>query len=152
MAIFGERQQFKDEALKDLSDALGMETLIHRIEVFDNSHISGSFAVSAGVVYDDGEPNKNLYRRYKLHQGNDDVASMKEVLYRRYFRLLREEKPMPDLVLVDGGKPQLNAALEVLSDLELVWVCSLVKDDRHRTHALMREDGSMISINKTSSL
>lgn len=152
-SILRERQQFKDEALSDLSDALGMSSIIHRIEVFDNSHISGAFAVSACVVYDDGEPNKNQYRRYKLHQGNDDVASMKEVLYRRYFRLMRESKPMPDLILVDGGKPQLNAALEVLSDLELdLRVCSLVKDDRHRTHALMREDGTLITINKTSPL
>ncbi|QIK69883.1 excinuclease ABC subunit C [Erysipelothrix sp. HDW6C] len=147
------RQQFKDEALVRLSSVLGFTETIHRIEVFDNSHISGTFAVSACVVFDDGEPNKSQYRRYRLNQGNDDVASMKEVLYRRYFRILKEGGIFPDLILVDGGKPQLNAALEIMDMLDLdITVAGLVKDDRHRTHALLRSDGKEIDIDKSSSL
>lgn len=151
--LLKDRQQFKDEALVALQDALSTSRAIHRIEVFDNSHISGSFAVSACVVFDDGEPNKNQYRRYRLHQGNDDVASMQEVLYRRYFRLMREGGPFPDLILVDGGKQQLNAAKGILADLDLdIAVASLVKDDHHRTHALLRSDGVQVDVDKRSSL
>ena len=151
--LLKDRQQFKDDALKELQIALETKREIHRIEVFDNSHISGSFAVSACVVFDDGEPNKSQYRRYRLHQGNDDVGSMQEVLYRRYFRLLREEGPFPDLILVDGGKQQLNAAKSILADLDFdVAVAALVKDDRHRTHALLKTDGEQVRVDKRSSL
>ncbi|WP_159638242.1 excinuclease ABC subunit UvrC [Erysipelothrix anatis] len=147
------RQNFKEEALLHLSQLLSFSETIHRIEVFDNSHISGTFAVSACVVFDDGEPNKSLYRRYRLHQGNDDVASMKEVLYRRYFRILKEDGIFPDLILVDGGKPQVNAALEIMEMLDLnITVAGLVKDDRHRTHALLNASGEILNVDKTSSL
>ncbi|CAM4227714.1 excinuclease ABC subunit UvrC [Erysipelothrix aquatica] len=147
------RQNFKEEALLHLSQLLSFSETIHRIEVFDNSHISGTFAVSACVVFDDGEPNKSLYRRYRLHQGNDDVASMKEVLYRRYFRILKEDGVFPDLILVDGGKPQVNAALEIMEMLDLsITVAGLVKDDRHRTHALLNASGEILNVDKTSSL
>ncbi|NLL75349.1 MAG: excinuclease ABC subunit C [Erysipelothrix sp.] len=152
-SLLRERQVFKDEALKDLSTILGFDGMIHRIEVFDNSHISGNFAVSACVVYDDGEPNKSLYRRYRLHQGNDDVASMTEVLYRRYYRMIKEDGIFPDLILVDGGKGQLGAAIEILRDFDLqIPVCGLVKDDRHRTHALLLESGEQIDVDKHSPL
>ena len=152
-SLLRERQVFKDEALKDLSTILGFDGMIHRIEVFDNSHISGNFAVSACVVYDDGEPNKSLYRRYRLHQGNDDVASMTEVLYRRYYRMIKEDGIFPDLILVDGGKGQLGAAMEILRDFDLqIPVCGLVKDDRHRTHALLLESGEQIDVDKHSPL
>lgn len=147
------RQNFKEEALLHLSQLLSFSETIHRIEVFDNSHISGTFAVSACVVFDDGEPNKSIYRRYRLHQGNDDVASMKEVLYRRYFRILKEDGVFPDLILVDGGKPQVNAALEIMEMLDLnITVAGLVKDDRHRTHALLNASGEILNVDKTSSL
>lgn len=152
-SLLRDRQVFKDEALNELSSILGFKGMIHRIEVFDNSHISGNFAVSACVVYDDGEPNKNLYRRYRLHQGNDDVGSMKEVLYRRYLRIIKENGVFPDLILVDGGKGQVNAAKEIIRDFDLsIPICGLVKDDRHRTHALLLEDGTQVDVDKHSSL
>lgn len=152
-SLLRERQVFKDDALSELASILNFKGPIHRIEVFDNSHISGNFAVSACVVYDDGEPNKNLYRRYRLHQGNDDVASMKEVLYRRYLRMIKENTAMPDLILVDGGKGQLGAAMQILRDFDLdIPVCGLVKDDRHRTHALLLESGEQVDVDKRSAL
>ena len=121
--------------------------MIHRIEIFDNSHISGNFAVSACVVFDDGKPNKDEYRRFRLSTGGDDVASMEEVIYRRYFRLMREKKRMPDLSIVDGGKTQLNAARDVIADLELsIPVVSLVKDDYHRTRGLLIDEEVPISV------
>lgn len=151
--ILKDRQSFKDNALESLKEELGINIPLHRIEVFDNSHISGDYAVSACVVFDDGEPNKSLYRRYKLHQGNDDVASMEEVLYRRYFRILKENTQFPDLILVDGGKGQVNAALRVLEALDLnIPVAGLVKDERHRTYALLLSNGDIKNIDKRSSV
>src|SRR5690554_1536331 len=119
----------------------------HRIEIFDNAHISGAFAVSACVVFDDGMPNKDMYRRYRLSTGADDVASMQEVLYRRYFRLLKEDKVFPDLIVVDGGITQLNAAKGVIRDLELaIPVIGLVKDAFHRTRGILLEDENEIGL------
>ena len=132
--------------LKQLSSLLELD-VIHRIEIFDNSHISGNFAVSACVVFDDGKPNKDEYRRFRLSTGGDDVASMDEVIYRRYFRLMKEKKRMPDLIIVDGGKTQLNAARDVIADLELsIPVVSLVKDDYHRTRGLLIDEEVPISV------
>lgn len=132
--------------LKQLASRLELD-VIHRIEIFDNSHISGNFAVSACVVFDDGKPNKDEYRRFRLSTGGDDVASMEEVIYRRYFRLMREKKRMPDLIIVDGGKTQLNAARDVIADLELsIPVVSLVKDDYHRTRGLLIDEEVPISV------
>ena len=133
------------EGLTQLETELNIKPL-SRIEVFDNSHISGKFAVSACVVFDDGKPNKDLYRRYRLSTGADDLASMKEVIYRRYFRLMREGRKYPDLVIVDGGIHQLNAAQDILRDLEInIPVVSLVKDENHRTRGLLlNEDESWL--------
>lgn len=152
-SLLRDRQAFKDEALKELQEELHHEEPISRIEIFDNSHLAGSFAVSCCVVYDDGEPNKKLYRKYRLSSGNDDVASMKEVIYRRYFRLLSEGGRMPDLILVDGGKGQVNAAYQTVRSLGLdISVAGLVKDDRHRTHALLTSDLEELDIKQDSSL
>ena len=152
-SILRKRQSFKEQALADLQTALSIDSMIERIEIFDISHISGSYTVASCVVYDQGEPNKNEYRRYRLNVENDDVKSMKEVLYRRYFRLLMEQKTMPDLVVVDGGLPQLNAALEVFSELRLnLNLISLVKDDRHRTEAILNSQGDRIEIKANSDL
>lgn len=134
------------KGLEQLASILNISAL-HRIEIFDNAHISGAFAVSACVVFDDGIPNKDLYRRYRLSTGADDVASMQEVLYRRYFRLLKEDKPFPDLIVVDGGITQLNAAKGVIKDLELsLPVIGLVKDEFHRTRGILLEDGNEIQL------
>ena len=88
---------------------------IHRIEIFDNSHISGAYNVSGMVVYKDGEPSKKDYRTFKLGEYVSDLDSMKEVVYRRYFRLLKEGAKFPDLLIVDGGYQQIEAAKEIIN-------------------------------------
>ena len=151
--LLRKRQSFKDDALKDLEKVMNFKFPIERIEIFDNSHIAGNFTVSSCVVYDNGEPNKNEYRRYRLEDGSDDLASMKEVLYRRYLRLLKESKTMPDLILIDGGHTQLNVAKEILSSLNLnIRLASLVKDHRHRTKALLTDDGQEIKVDIDTAL
>ncbi len=126
-------------AMQELSDVLGLPG-IHRIEAFDNSNTQGADPVAAMVVFVDGKPARKEYRKYRIRtvSGPDDYASMREVIRRRYIRVLRDKLPLPDLVLVDGGKGQIAAALDVLENelsLELP-VCGLAKDDRHRTNAL----------------
>ncbi len=140
------------KGLSHLEKLLNIEN-IHRIEIFDNAHISGQFAVSACVVFDDGIPNKDLYRRYKLSTGADDVASMKEVVYRRYFRLMQEGKPYPDLIVIDGGKTQFNAAKMTLDDLMLdIPVIALVKDAYHRTKGIYLGDDHQIDLSVEDAL
>ncbi|GEO25868.1 UvrABC system protein C [Alicyclobacillus acidoterrestris] len=115
-----------------------------RIESFDNSNIQGADAVAAMVVFVDGKPAKSEYRKFKIKtvDGPDDYASMREVIRRRYSRLLREGRPLPDLIVIDGGRGQLNAALDVLeNELGLeIPVCGLAKDNRHKTSQLLFMD------------
>ena len=126
---------------------------IHTVEMFDNSHISGSYNVSGLVVFQDGKPDKNKYRHYKLETYRSDIDSMKEVIYRRYFRLLKEGKAMPDLLLVDGGAQQITAAKEIRDALDLdLRIAGLVKDDKHSTRALMNENLEEIPLKRESSL
>lgn len=127
-------------ASQELADALGLPE-IHRIEAFDHSHISGQEMVSAMVVYEDGVPNKNLYRKYKTKtvEHADERAETMEVIRRRYSRLLKEHGDMPDLILMDGGEIQLNAAKEVIED-ELgldIPVAAMVKNNYHKTADLL---------------
>lgn len=132
----------KDQELKDANDKLSklFDKEIHTVEMFDNSHIQGTFNVSGLVVFKDGLPDKNEYRHYKLDGYRSDMDSMKEVIYRRYFRLLKEHKPMPDLLIVDGGALQIMAAKEILNLLQVdVTLAGLVKDDHHNTRALMND-------------
>lgn len=141
----------KEEAMIQLSTLLKKE--IHTIEIYDNSHISGKFNVSGMVVFEDGLPNKKEYRLYKLQGYRSDLDSMKEVIYRRYLRLLKEKKKQNDLLLVDGGYLQIQAAKEILDALEIdITLAGLVKDDKHRTSNLMDEDGNIIDIKKDSPL
>ncbi|MEK4322030.1 excinuclease ABC subunit UvrC [Bacillus sp. FSL K6-3221] len=130
-------------AVKQLGDALNIY-MPYRIEAFDNSNIQGADPVSAMVVFQDGKPYKKEYRKYKIKtvSGPDDYASMREVIRRRYTRVLRDELPLPDLILIDGGKGQINAAIDVLeNELNLsVPVAGLVKDEKHRTSNLMMGD------------
>jgi excinuclease ABC subunit C len=130
-------------AVENLGKALNIPTP-HRIETFDNSNIQGVHPVSAMVVFEDGKPNKKLYRKYHIKSvdGPNDVGTMKEVVRRRYSRLLKENKALPDLILIDGGKGQMNAAKEVLED-ELgltIPICGLAKDDKHKTAQLLIGD------------
>jgi len=131
-------------AMQEIADVLGLSE-IHRIEAFDHSHIQGDEMVSAMVVFEDGLPNKQKYRKYKnktvAHA--DERAETMEVIRRRYTRLLKEHADMPDLILMDGGVIQLNAAREVIED-ELglaIPVAAMVKNDRHKTADLLREEG-----------
>ena len=140
-----------EEAVKELGRLAG--TSMRRIELFDNSHISGQFTVASCVVYEDGEPDRKSYRLYKLHTANSDVDSMKEVIYRRYFRLLKENGRMPDGILVDGGMTQISAAREIIDSLGLdIRIMGLVKDDHHNTNALMDVDGRTFDIDRNSGL
>lgn len=128
-------------------EQLGLAMNIHaplRIEAFDNSNIQGADAVSALVVFIDGKPAKKEYRKYKIKTvvGPDDYASMREVIRRRYSRVLKEELPLPDLIIIDGGKGQIESAREVLVD-ELgldIPLAGLAKDARHQTSQLLYGD------------
>lgn len=130
-------------AAANLGEVIGIDTL-HRIEAFDNSNIQGTNPVSAMVVFIDGKPAKKEYRKYKIRsvQGPDDYETMREVIRRRYERVLKENLPMPDLIVVDGGKGQISAAVDVLeNELGLfIPVCGLVKDAKHKTAQLMVGD------------
>jgi len=117
---------------------------VHRIEAFDNSNIQGAHPVSAMVVFIDGKPERKEYRKYKIRtvQGPDDYSTMREVIRRRYERVLKEHLPLPDLIIVDGGRGQISAAVDVLeNELGLfIPVGGLVKDEKHRTAQLMVGD------------
>lgn len=153
-------QKFEVAEKQDTEIAKAVELLstlashpMNRVELFDNSHISGQFTVASCVVYEDGYPQKKDYRLFKLHTGNSDFDSMKEVIYRRYFRLFSENGHMPDGIIVDGGAPQIHAAKEIIDSLGLdIKIMGLVKDDHHNTNALMNEDGEIFEIDKNSSL
>lgn len=120
---------------------------IKRIELFDNSHTGGVNTVAAMVVYKDFKPSKKDYRLFKLEEGADDLKSMKEVMYRRYFRVLSENLERPDLIIVDGARIQIEAAKEILTSLDLdITLCGLGKDDHHNTAYLMDADFNKIDI------
>ena len=125
-------------ALLELSSLLGIERCNH-IELFDNSNIFGSFNVSGMVVFVDGKKNTNMYRKFKItNDKNDDYGTMREVIYRRYFRVLKDKLDRPDLIIVDGGIGQVNVAREVLLELGLdIHVAGLKKDDKHSTNVLV---------------
>lgn len=147
-----QKQEKSSGANDELAELLGIG--IKRIDVFDNSNLFGSFAVSGMVVYEDGLPSKGKYRKYKVMvDKNDDYNTMKEVIYRRYYRALIE-KDLPDLILVDGGINQIRAAKDVLNSLNLgIKVCGLVKNDKHRTNDLLDGDTLEIyDIDRTSNL
>ena len=149
-----ERQdKMTEEAIQQLNEIA--KHPMNRVELFDNSHISGAFTVASCVVYEDGKPCKNDYRLFKLHTGNSDVDSMKEVIYRRYFRLLKDQSRLPDGIIVDGGWIQIEAAKEILDALNLsntIKIMGLVKNDKHSTNALMDTDGNTVEIDKNSGL
>ena len=139
------------EGMEQLCNLLQKE--IHRIELFDNSHISGTHNVSGMVVYRDGEPSKKDYRTFRLGEYIRDLDSMKEVIYRRYFRLLKEGARFPDLLIVDGGYLQIEAAREIIEALDIpLTICGLVKDDNHRTSNLMDVNGNILPVKRDSSL
>ena len=137
----------KYNLLKTLGDLLNIE-IPRRIELIDNSHIQGDAAVGTVVVYVNGETSKNDYRKYKItnEDKKDDLSSMHEVLYRRYYRLLTEGGTVSDLLIVDGGYNQLKVAKDTLESLgfENVKIAGLVKDNNHRTRGLINDKGEEI--------
>lgn len=142
------------QAVKELGRLLNIDTP-HRIDLFDNSNIQGAYAVAGMVVFRDGLPSKNDYRKYKIKtvEGPDDYASMKEVIYRRCLRILTDQHEKPNLIIVDGGKGQIKVAKEVVELLNLdIYVCGLAKDDRHQTAMLLDENGEEVAINRQTPL
>ena len=127
--------------MKEIQAALGMEKMPYQIECFDNSNISGSDAVAACVVFKKAKPSKQDYRKYNIRtvEGPDDYASMQEVVRRRYSRAIEEGTPLPDLIITDGGKGQMEVVRQIVEDeLKLnIPIAGLAKDDRHRTRELL---------------
>ena len=127
--------------MKEIQTALGMEKMPYQIECFDNSNISGSDAVAACVVFKKAKPSKQDYRKYNIKTvvGPDDYASMQEVVRRRYSRAIEEGTPLPDLIITDGGKGQMEVVRQIVEDeLHLnIPIAGLAKDDRHRTRELL---------------
>ncbi|KRM18745.1 excinuclease ABC subunit C [Ligilactobacillus hayakitensis DSM 18933 = JCM 14209] len=140
-------------AMNEITDALKIPRG-HRIEAFDHSHLQGEDIVSAMVCFIDGRPDKNEYRKYKLKNVDhaDEAASTREVIYRRYSRLLKEQKNLPDLILMDGAEIQINAAIDVLKNqLGInIPVAGMVKNDKHKTADLMTENDEKIGLNPKS--
>lgn len=134
-------EQKQVRLMKELQEKLQLPSLPYQIECFDNSNISGTDAVAACVVFKKMKPSKSDYKRYNIKTvtGPDDYASMKEVVFRRYKRLLDEELPLPDLIVADGGKGQMEVIREVIQDeLNLnIPIAGLAKNDRHRTNELL---------------
>lgn len=134
-------EQKQVRLMKELQDLLHLPKLPYQIECFDNSNISGADAVAACVVFKKMKPSKQDYRKYNIKTvtGPDDYASMKEIVHRRYTRLLEENEPLPDLIVADGGKGQMEVIRQVIQDeLQLdIPIAGLAKDNRHRTNELL---------------
>ena len=134
-------EQKQVRLMKELQDLLHLPKMPYQIECFDNSNISGSDAVAACVVFKKMKPSKQDYRKYNIKTvvGPDDYASMKEVVYRRYKRLIDEEQPLPDLIVADGGKGQMEVIRQAIQDeLNLdIPIAGLAKNDKHRTNELL---------------
>ena len=143
----------KLDTIEELGKLLGIDAP-ERIEAFDNSNLFGEYPVSAMVCYINGRPAPKEFRKYhiKTVEGANDFASMKEVIYRRYFRLLMEDSKMPDLIIMDGGEIQVHAALEVINSLNLcIPVMGIQKDDHHKATILFFNE-KYINIDKNSSI
>lgn len=141
------------KANDELAEILKMDS-IKRIDVFDNSNLFGNFTVSGMVVFIDGKPAKNEYRKYKVSfEKNDDYNTMREIMYRRYQKALVDKTELPDLIILDGGEKQIVAAKEILDLLHVPSkVVGLKKNDKHRTNDLIDSDLSTIPLDRTSNV
>ena len=150
-----EREELRTvDANENLRELLNLDNL-RRIDAFDNSNLFGSYSVSGMVVFKEGLPYKKDYRKYKVSvDKNDDYNTMKEVIYRRYYRALLEKTELPDLIIVDGGINQINACLDTLNSLNLhIKVVGLKKNDKHRTNELIDGDTyQIIELDKDSNI
>lgn len=148
------KEKVTEEANEELRKILNLE-ILDRIDLFDNSNLFGDWSVSGMVVFKNGLPAKNEYRKYKISfDKNDDYNMMREVIYRRYQGALVEKTEMPNLIIVDGGIGQINACKEILKDLNLkIKVCGLKKNDKHRTNDLVDGDTlELIDIKRDSNV
>ncbi len=154
MSLIEKDEEKTLNAVKELGSILNISNL-SRIELFDNSNLFGSFNVSGMVVFIDGKPYKNEYRKFKItNDKNDDYGTMREVIYRRYFRVLKDKLTKPDLIIVDGGIGQVKVAREVIDSLNMnIPVVGLKKNDKHNTEELVGNDPiEIINIDKKSNL
>ena len=138
--------------MKTMQEDLQMDRLPMHIECFDNSNIQGYYPVASCVVFKNAKPSKKDYRRFhiKTVKGPDDFASMEEVVYRRYKRLKEEEKPLPQLVVIDGGKGQLGAAVKILRELELLDKITVIGIAKRLEEIYFPGDPVPLYINKKS--
>ncbi len=141
------------EAINELRKVLNIHE-VSKIEAFDNSHLFGTYYVGGMVSYLDFVPQKNEYRKYRVDVSvKDDLAAMKEVTYRRYYKLLMEDLEKPDIILVDGGKTQLNVVKEIIDSLHLnIKIIGLKKDEHHRTSTLIDDNFNEIKLDRHSNL
>lgn len=141
------------EAIEELKELLGVGN-VSRMEAFDNSHLFGTFYVGGMVVYDDFLPLKDEYRKFKISADvNDDLGAMREVLYRRYYKVLMENLQKPDLIVMDGGITQVNVAKDIIHSLGLdIKIIGLVKDKKHKTNSIIDENGSLLPVKADSNL
>ena len=147
-----EKEENLLDSMRTLASLLNIPK-VSRIELFDNSNLFGSFNVSGMVVFIDGKPAKSEYRKFKItNDVNDDYGTMKEVIYRRYFRVLKDKLERPDLIIVDGGLGQVNVCEEIINSLNMnIPVAGLKKDDRHSTNMLITSDREIV-LDKKSNL
>ncbi len=141
------------KAIEELKELLHLDK-VSRMETFDNSHLFGTFYVGGMVVFDDFLPLKDEYRKYKIQSDvKDDLGAMREVLYRRYYKVLMEDLTKPDLIVMDGGATQIQVCKEIISSLGLnIPIIGLVKDDHHRTSHIMNSDYEILDVPKSSNL
>ena len=141
------------ETIEELKTLLGTDK-VSRMEAFDNSHLFGTFYVGGMVVYDDFLPLKDEYRKFKISTDvKDDLGAMREVLYRRYFKVLMENLQAPDLIVMDGGFNQVSVAKEIIDSLGLkIRIIGLVKDKKHRTNSIIDETGRVLEVRNDSNL
>jgi len=141
----------REECILELKNILGLKKL-ERIELYDNSHLFGTYYVGAMVVFNQFLPDKNEYRKYKIDANvKDDLSAMKEVIYRRFYRALMEKTVLPDLIIVDGGSLQINATCEVINSLNLdICVIGLKKDGKHKTSKLVLSNLTEIDVKNSN--
>ena len=141
------------DAIDELKELLGTDK-VSRMEAFDNSHLFGTFYVGGMVVYEDFLPLKDEYRKYKISSDvKDDLGAMKEVIYRRYYKVLMEDLTPPDVIVMDGGFNQVKIAVDIIRSLGLnIRVIGLVKNDKHKTSSIIDEEGRVLNVKSDSNL
>ena len=141
------------EAIEELKELLGTDK-VSRMEAFDNSHLFGTFYVGGMVVYEDFLPLKDEYRKFKISSDvKDDLGAMKEVIYRRYYKVLMENLTPPDVIVMDGGFNQVRIAVDIVRSLGLnIRVIGLVKNDKHKTSSIIDEEGRVLNVKSDSNL